>query len=60
MDEPAEVGRLAEIVTPKGTIRTLPSHLPAANPRLSGLDGFFVGRCRNGSYRLDSLWHNMP
>ena len=48
MDEPAEVGRLAEIVTPKGTIRTLPSHLPAANPRPSGLYGFFVGRCQKG------------
>jgi 16S rRNA (cytosine967-C5)-methyltransferase len=46
--DPAEVGGLAEIVTPKGTIRTLPSQLPAANPRLSGLDGFFIGRCRKG------------
>jgi hypothetical protein len=49
MDEPVEVGGLAEIITPKGTIRTLPSQLlPAANPRLSGLDGFFVGRCQKG------------
>ena len=45
--DPGEVGGLAEIITPKGTVRTLPSQLPAANPRLSGLDGFFIGRCRN-------------
>jgi 16S rRNA (cytosine967-C5)-methyltransferase len=46
--DPAEVGGVAEIVTPKGTIRTLPHHLPHANPRLSGLDGFFIGRGRKG------------
>jgi 16S rRNA (cytosine967-C5)-methyltransferase len=42
-----EVGGLAEIITPAGTIRTLPTHLPNANPRLAGLDGFFVMRIRN-------------
>jgi 16S rRNA (cytosine967-C5)-methyltransferase len=47
--DPGEVGGLAEIITPTGTIRTLPSHLPHANPRLSGLDGFFVGRARSAS-----------
>jgi 16S rRNA (cytosine967-C5)-methyltransferase len=46
--DPAEVGGLAEIITAKGTIRTLPSHLPHTSPRLSGLDGFFIGRCRKG------------
>jgi 16S rRNA (cytosine967-C5)-methyltransferase len=46
--DPAEIGGLAEMVTAKGTIRTLPSQLPHANPRLSGLDGFFVGRGRRG------------
>jgi 16S rRNA (cytosine967-C5)-methyltransferase len=46
--DPAEVGGLAPIITPKGTIQTLPSQLPAANPRLSGLDGFFIGRGRKG------------
>lgn len=44
--DPAEIGNLAEAVTPAGTIRTLPSHLPSENPRLAGLDGFFVGRCQ--------------
>lgn len=43
--DPAEIGNLAEIVMPNGTIRTLPSHLPSENRRLSGLDGFFIGRC---------------
>lgn len=41
-----EVGGLAEIVRPDGTIRTLPSHLADAEPRLSGLDGFFIARFR--------------
>jgi 16S rRNA (cytosine967-C5)-methyltransferase len=42
---PAEVGGLAGLVTPAGAVRTLPSHLPdAAEPRLGGLDGFFIAR----------------
>jgi 16S rRNA (cytosine967-C5)-methyltransferase len=41
---PEEVGGLAEIITVAGTIRTLPTHLPNANPRLAGLDGFFIMR----------------
>jgi len=41
---PAELGGLAEAVTPAGAVRTLPSHLPAAEPRLGGLDGFFIMR----------------
>ncbi len=43
---PTEIGGLAEVITPEGTIRTLPSHLPHATARLSGLDGFFVMRLR--------------
>jgi 16S rRNA (cytosine967-C5)-methyltransferase len=43
---PEEVGGLAEIIAPSGAIRTLPTHLPNANPRLAGLDGFFVMRLR--------------
>ena len=27
-----------------GDLRTLPSHLPNADPRLSGLDGFYAAR----------------
>jgi 16S rRNA (cytosine967-C5)-methyltransferase len=40
----AEIGGLGEAITPAGAVRTLPSHLPNANPRLSGLDGFFIAR----------------
>lgn len=44
--EAAEIGGLAEAVTPEGDVRTLPSHLVTATPRLSGLDGFFIARFR--------------
>jgi 16S rRNA (cytosine967-C5)-methyltransferase len=40
----SEVAGLAEIVTPKGDLRTLPCHLPNADPRLGGLDGFYAAR----------------
>jgi len=46
---PEELPGLADVVTPSGTLRTLPSHLPApdgAPPRLGGLDGFFAMRFR--------------
>ena len=39
-----EVAGLAEIVTPEGDLRTLPCHLPHADPRLGGLDGFYAAR----------------
>jgi 16S rRNA (cytosine967-C5)-methyltransferase len=42
----SEVGGLAEALTPDGSVRTLPCHLPNAEPRLSGLDGFFITRHR--------------
>jgi len=42
----AEIGGLGDAITPAGTVRTLPCHLPAPEPRLGGLDGFFIGRCR--------------
>jgi 16S rRNA (cytosine967-C5)-methyltransferase len=42
--QPGELGGLAEAVTPEGAVRTLPSQLAAAEPRLSGLDGFFIVR----------------
>ena len=46
----AEVGGLAEIVRADGTVRTLPSHLAnAADPRLGGLDGFFMMRLRRAA-----------
>ncbi|MCP3474607.1 methyltransferase domain-containing protein [Bradyrhizobium sp. CCGUVB1N3] len=42
--QPSEVSDLAEIITTEGDLRTLPSHLPNADPRLGGLDGFFAAR----------------
>jgi 16S rRNA (cytosine967-C5)-methyltransferase len=39
-----EVANLSETVTPEGDLRTLPSHLPHADPRLAGLDGFYAAR----------------
>lgn len=42
--EAGEVASLSEIVTANGDLRTLPCHLPHADPRLSGLDGFYAAR----------------
>jgi 16S rRNA (cytosine967-C5)-methyltransferase len=42
--EAREVAGLSEIVTPQGDLRTLPCHLPHADPRLAGLDGFYAVR----------------
>jgi 16S rRNA (cytosine967-C5)-methyltransferase len=41
---PEEIGGLTAAITPVGTVRTLPSMLPHEDPRLSGLDGFFIAR----------------
>jgi 16S rRNA (cytosine967-C5)-methyltransferase len=41
---PEEVAGLAEIINPQGDLRTLPSHLVHADPRLGGLDGFYAAR----------------
>ncbi len=41
---PKEVGDVPGIINESGELRTLPSHLPAPDPRLSGLDGFFAAR----------------
>src|ERR1700754_3638244 len=40
----SEVSGLGEIITAEGALRTLPSHLPHADPKLGGLDGFFAAR----------------
>ncbi|KIZ40277.1 MULTISPECIES: RsmB/NOP family class I SAM-dependent RNA methyltransferase [Rhodopseudomonas] len=40
----AEVAGLTDIITPDGDLRTLPCHLPHADPRLGGFDGFFASR----------------
>ncbi|MBR0692541.1 RsmB/NOP family class I SAM-dependent RNA methyltransferase [Bradyrhizobium lablabi] len=39
-----EVAGLEEIITADGDLRTLPCHLPHADPRLGGLDGFYAAR----------------
>jgi 16S rRNA (cytosine967-C5)-methyltransferase len=39
---PAEIGGCAELLTPEGELRTLPSHWPGRG----GLDGFYVARLR--------------
>jgi 16S rRNA (cytosine967-C5)-methyltransferase len=40
----AEIGGMADCVTPDGDLRTLPCHLWGEDPRRSGLDGFFAAR----------------
>jgi 16S rRNA (cytosine967-C5)-methyltransferase len=42
--EAGEVAGLSEIVTENGDLRTLPCHLPHADARLGGLDGFYAAR----------------
>jgi 16S rRNA (cytosine967-C5)-methyltransferase len=42
--DPSEVAGLVEVVTAEGDLRTLPCHLPNADPRLGGLDGFYAAR----------------
>jgi 16S rRNA (cytosine967-C5)-methyltransferase len=42
--EAGEVAGLSEIINPEGDLRTLPCHLPHADPRLAGLDGFYAAR----------------
>jgi 16S rRNA (cytosine967-C5)-methyltransferase len=42
--EPREIAGLAELVTETGDLRTLPSHLPDADSRMAGLDGFYAAR----------------
>ncbi|MBX9710671.1 MAG: methyltransferase domain-containing protein [Xanthobacteraceae bacterium] len=42
--EPSDVAGLSELITAKGDLRTLPSHLPHEDPKLGGLDGFYAAR----------------
>ena len=42
--EAGEIAGLGEILTADGDLRTLPCHLPHADPRLGGLDGFYAAR----------------
>ncbi|MBF9232946.1 RsmB/NOP family class I SAM-dependent RNA methyltransferase [Microvirga alba] len=41
---PAEIGGMAEWLTPAGDLRTLPCHLTLPDHDRSGLDGFFAAR----------------
>ncbi len=41
---PEEVFGHAEFINTEGDLRTLPLHLPDADPRWAGLDGFFAAR----------------
>jgi 16S rRNA (cytosine967-C5)-methyltransferase len=42
--EAREIAGLAELISEAGDLRTLPCHLPDADPRLAGLDGFYAAR----------------
>lgn len=44
--KPAEIGGQADWITDDGDLRTFPFHLPAENPALAGIDGFFTARLR--------------
>jgi 16S rRNA (cytosine967-C5)-methyltransferase len=44
-----EAGIDATWLTPEGDLRTLPCHLPAAEPGLSGLDGFYAARLKKAA-----------
>ncbi|MCC6949393.1 MAG: 16S rRNA (cytosine(967)-C(5))-methyltransferase RsmB [Bradyrhizobiaceae bacterium] len=44
--EPAELGGLAGLISPAGDLRSLPCHLPHADIRFAGCDGFFATRLR--------------
>ena len=52
-----ELGGLTEVRTPEGAVRTLPSHFSAAEPRLAGLDGFFIMRLQK---RLRTVQFALP
>lgn len=41
---PDEIGADPTWITPEGDLRTLPFHMPNADSRLAGMDGFFAAR----------------
>jgi len=45
--KPAELGGLPDMISPAGDLRSLPCHLPNADSRLAGCDGFFATRLRH-------------
>jgi 16S rRNA (cytosine967-C5)-methyltransferase len=44
-----EIGGMSECLTAEGEVRTMPIHLPNDDPRLAGLDGFFMARLQRKS-----------
>jgi len=44
----SEIAGIAEFVTAQGDLRTLPCAWPDPEPRMSGLDGFYVARLERG------------
>jgi 16S rRNA (cytosine967-C5)-methyltransferase len=42
--QPDELPGLPQAITPEGDVRTRPTMLPNDDPRLAGIDGFFVSR----------------
>jgi len=40
----SEVGGVADFISAEGDLRTLPCHLPDADSRLGGVDGFYAAR----------------
>lgn len=45
---PDEIPGLEDAIDDAGCVRTLPFHLPADDPRMAGVDGFFTARLRVG------------
>jgi 16S rRNA (cytosine967-C5)-methyltransferase len=45
----AEIGGLADAVTPDGDLRTLPCHRFPGDEAGAGLDGFFAARLRRAA-----------
>jgi 16S rRNA (cytosine967-C5)-methyltransferase len=46
--EAGEVAGLSHLVTPAGTLRTVPCHAFGPEPTMQGMDGFFAARFRRG------------
>jgi 16S rRNA (cytosine967-C5)-methyltransferase len=44
--DPSEIAGLTQLISPAGTLRTLPCHGFGDDPVLQGMDGFFAARFR--------------
>ena len=54
--EAEEIGGLRECLNAEGELRTLPVHLPDADPRRAGLDGFFAARLSRRTATSGKAW----